>query len=264
MLYSVRLCGQEIPTYGVCLWLGVILSLLAACWLTKRRGAIPLSSLLASAFFTLLGAMVGAKLFYFAISWDDIAYLFHAVEYDFFERVFYLMNNGFVFYGGFLGGFLALFFYLKASHRSLAEYLTLYAVVLPLGHAVGRIGCFLGGCCYGVEYQGALAVEVPIYPTLKGSATVSRFPIQLVEAAGLLLLFFLLLFLYYRFLKKPTLPLWTYLAVYPVFRFVLEFWRGDKARGGFLIFSTSQWISLGIFLVAGMVFYLTQIRKKQE
>ena len=115
-----------------------------------------------------------------------------------------------------------------------------------------------------MKYDGILAVDFPIYPTVEGSPVVSRLPIQLFEAAGLLLIFMLLVFLYYRVPKKPTLPLWTYLIAYPMLRFVLEFWRGDEARGGFWLFSTSQWISLGILTVVGIVFYLTQVKKKTE
>ena len=263
MFYSFTLFGQEIPMYAVCMWLGVALSAFVACQLAKKRNGIESFDVIVSAIYTVIGAMAGAKLLYIAISWNDIVRVIDTMQYGFAESFWYILNNGFVFYGGLIGGFLSLLLYLKQFHRNLSDYLTIYAVVLPLGHALGRIGCFLGGCCYGMKYDGIFAVDFPIYPSLEESPTVSRLPIQLFEAAGLLLLFVLLVFLYYRVPKKPTLPLWTYLTVYPVLRFVLEFFRGDEARGALLFFSTSQWISLGILTVAGTAFYLTQVKKAE-
>lgn len=264
MFYSFTLFGQEIPTYAVCMWLGVALSALVACFLAKKRDGMTAFAIIVSAVYTMIGAMVGAKLLYLAISWDDVRHVIELREYGFWDSLFYIVNSGFVFYGGFIGGFLGLFIYVKQFKCKMLDYLTIYATVLPLGHAVGRIGCFFGGCCYGMKYDGIFAVDFPVYPTVEGSPVVSRLPIQLFEAAGLLLLFALLVFLYYRVPKKPTLPLWTYLTVYPVLRFVLEFFRGDELRGALLFFSTSQWISLGILTVSGTAFYLTQVKKKEE
>ena len=263
MFYSFTLFGSDISTYAVCMWLGVAVAAFVACRLAKNRKGIDGFDVILSAIYTMIGAMLGAKLLYIAISWDDIARVIDTMQYGVTESLFYVLNNGFVFYGGFIGGFLGLLLYIKQFKRKTLDYFTIYATVLPLGHALGRIGCFLGGCCYGMKYDGIFAVDFPVYPSLEESPTISRLPIQLFEAAGLLLLFLLLVFLYYRVPKKPTLPLWTYLAVYPVLRFVLEFFRGDEVRGGFLFLSTSQWISLGILTVAGTAFYLTQVKKAE-
>ena len=264
MLYSFTLFGYEISMYAVCMWLGVAVAACVACQLAKKRKVISRLDVIVSAVYTVIFSMLGAKLLYLAISWKDIMRVIDQMGYGTADTVWYILNSGFVFYGGFVGGLLGLLLYIKQFRRNLFDYLTVYATVLPLGHALGRIGCFLGGCCYGMEYDGVFSVDFPIYPGYAGSPTVSRLPIQLFEAVGLLLLFALLVFLYYRFPQKNTLPLWTYLAAYPVLRFVLEFWRGDEARGGLWIFSTSQWISIGILLVAGIAFYMTQVKKKAE
>ena len=264
MFYSFTLFGQEIPMYAVCMWLGVAVAAFVACRLAKQRNNIDSFDVILSAVYTMIFAMIGAKLLYLAVSWDGVMRVIDQRGYGVTDSIWYILNNGFVFYGGFIGGCLGLGLYIKQFHRNLFDYLTIYAVVLPLGHAFGRIGCFFGGCCYGMEYDGIFAVDFPVYPGYEGSPVVSRLPIQLFEAAGLLLIFVLLIVLYYRVPKKPTLPLWTYLVVYPILRFILEFFRGDEARGGFLFFSTSQWISLGILAVAGTAFYLTQVKKKAE
>lgn len=264
MFESITLFGLKIPTYAFCMCLGMLLAALVACRLVKRRNHIKIRDLIVSAVYTVVGAMLGAKLLYIAVSWDDILRVIDRMEYQLAESIWYVLDNGFVFYGGLIGGFFALCLYICQFKRRALDYFTVYAVVLPLGHALGRIGCFAAGCCYGMQYDGVFSVDFPIYPGVADSPVVARLPVQLFEAAALLLLFALLAVLYYRFPKKPTLPLWTYLAVYPILRFALEFWRGDEARGGFWLFSTSQWISIGILLVAGIAFYFTRVKKKAE
>lgn len=263
MFYSFEFWGREIPMYAVCMFGGMILAVAVACILAKKRDGIDTFNLVASAVYSMLGAMIGAKLLFLAVSWGEVVQILEAEQYGFFKSLWYILNGGFVFYGGFIGGLIGLLIYIKQFKCKRSDYFTIYAVVLPLGHALGRIGCFCGGCCYGMPYDGIFAVEFPLYPSYEGSPVVSRLPIQLLEAAGLLLLFAVLVFLYYRFSNKPTLPLWTYLFVYPVFRFVLEFFRADEARGRFWFFSTSQWISLGILAVAGTAYYLTQVKKAE-
>lgn len=264
MFYSFDFWGREIPMYAVCMLGAMILAAAVACILAKKRDGIDTFNVVASAVYSMVGAMIGAKLLFLAVSWGEVVQILEAEQYGFFKSLWYILNGGFVFYGGFIGGLIGLLIYIKQFKCNRSDYFTIYAVVLPLGHALGRIGCFCGGCCYGMPYDGIFAVEFPLYPSYEGSPVISRLPIQLFEAAGLLLLFAVLVFLYYRFSNKPTLPIWTYLFVYPVFRFILEFFRGDEARGGFLCFSTSQWISLGILAVAGMALYLTQIKKKKN
>ena len=250
--------------YAVCMFLGIFVAASVACFLAKKREDIDSFDIVTSAVFTMIGGMIGAKLLFVIVSWDDIMETIRIMDYNLLDSLMFVMKGGFVFYGGFIGGLIGLFWYIRRFKCNTMDYLTIYATVLPLGHAFGRLGCFCGGCCYGMKYDGIFAVDFPIYPGIEGSPVVSRFPIQLFEAAGLLLIFALLMILYYRFPKKPTLPLWSYLVVYPVLRFILEFWRGDEERGSFLFFSTSQWISIAILIVASTAFYFTQVKKKTE
>ena len=261
MFYSVRLGGREIPTYALCMCLGMVLSAWVATRLAKKREGVDAFGVIASGIYAVIGGLIGAKLLYIAVSWRSLFYVIEASGFGFSESLGFILRNGFVFYGGFIGGLIGLLIYIKQFKCNRMDYFTIYAVVLPLGHALGRIGCFCSGCCYGMEYDGVFAVKFPLYPSYEESPVVSRLPIQLFEAAGLLILFAVLVYLYYRCSKMPTLPLWTYLFVYPVFRFTLEFFRGDEARGGFLCFSTSQWISIGILAFSGVAFYFTQKKK---
>ncbi|MCD7863514.1 MAG: prolipoprotein diacylglyceryl transferase [Lachnospiraceae bacterium] len=107
-----------------------------------------------------------------------------------------------------------------------------------------RIGCFMAGCCYGVEVPwGVVFPEGSLAP-----AWVPLFPSQLAESAGHLLLFFLFLSVKDKLRKKQDL-LFLYLGRYAVMRFILEYFRGDAERGYWNGLSTSQWISLLLMLV---------------
>ena len=129
--------------------------------------------------------------------------------------------------------------------------------VLPLGHAVGRLGCLFAGCCYGFEYTGPLAVK-----NLLISAEKTYFPIQLIEA--LLNLGIFIFLLWYTRKKRPTYHiLCVYLYVYSILRFILEFFRGDLIRGVFLMLSTSQWISVVLFLLSIFGFYIFREQSKK-
>lgn len=121
---------------------------------------------------------------------------------------------------------------------------SLTAPAIPLFHVFGRVGCFLGGCCYGLPSAWGFVYR---YSPVAEANGVSRFPVQLVEAAWNLVLFLLLARLQRRG-RDRLLPL--YLALYAPARFLLEFLRGDAYRGIFLGLSTSQWISLFLFPAA--------------
>jgi len=177
-------------------------------------------------------------LFVFAI----LAGWFGAHLFDAASRGLPLREAGFTFYGGLLSGAL---FYVLAGARRLSSaqiWRTLNCAVIPLvlGHAIGRVGCLLAGCCYG---------------TFIGESAV-RHPTQLYEAAGL---FVIVGLLSTRQLRGRGLLVPLYLFAYAPLRFVLEFLRGDD-RGFWLILSTSQWISLAM-LSAGLAvgaWYMTQ------
>ena len=140
---------------------------------------------------------------------------------------FFLSGGGLVFYGGILGGLFYLFSYGKLFGKKLEDFKFLVPA-LCFSHAIGRIGCFLAGCCYGKACHLAWAVE-------------GRHPVQLYEA------FFLFLF-GIIFLQKKWRSFKTYLFAYAGLRFILEFFRGDEVRGLWFGFSTSQLIALAIIL----------------
>ncbi len=159
--------------------------------------------------------------------------------------------GGAVFYGGLITGLIGGFIYLKKKKLDIETYPDIGAVSIPLFHCFGRIGCFLGGCCYGVESSFGFVYSHSLIEQANG---VRRFPVQLLEASLNLILFFFLLYL----LKKNRLKgrlLYLYLLIYSAMRFVIEFWRGDSYRGFILGLSTSQFIGIFLFVFALIIIF---------
>ncbi len=216
----------------------MLVAAIVAVVLCRRKG-IERYDIVYSAVYVMIGAMVGAKLLFLAVSARQI------IEQEIpFVAV---LKGGFVFYGGLLGGLLGLWIYVKQFHMRFLQFAEVYATILPLGHAFGRVGCFFAGCCYGIPYEGPLShmYHISIGNTPIG---VALFPVQLLEAMCLLILFFCLLIVYLKSGKRQSnIPVYYFMS-YSIMRFALEFLRGDKERGVWF-FATSQWISLLLFCV---------------
>lgn len=191
--------------------------------------------------FCILGAFLGAKGLYLAVSSRQIQWS-RLTDFAYFNQ---LMQGGFVFYGGLIGGLLCVIGAGKIYKMDYMSYIRNSIFLIPLIHGFGRIGCFLAGCCYGKPYHGPGAVVFP-----EGSyapAGIELFPVQLMEAEMLFLIFFLLLWLEIRKSWKYTIE--TYFVLYGITRFILEFFRYDTIRGVYAGLATSQWISL--LVIAG-------------
>lgn len=246
----MRIENTKIPLYGVFFFVGMSLAACAAVLLGRKR-KIDFFDFLCAVVYVMIGAVLGAKVLFIAVSWKEIVRL----KLSLLE----IIRGGFVFYGGLIGGAIGLFIYGKQYKIKLADYTDVFATALPLGHALGRVGCLFGGCCYGVEYDGFLNVVYESSPNYFTPLGVGLFPVQLLEAAALLCLFFVLLALFLKGKAKGCFaPI--YLGVYAVLRFIWEYLRGDAERGGFLMCSTSQWISVVLLCVA--VVWLVKIKKR--
>lgn len=240
---SFMFLGREIPFYSLMTLLGAVSGAIVAVILSKAK-KVSLFDLLCSGVYVLFGAFIGAKLLFVLVSLRQIIELGVGIKS--------LLYGGFVFYGGLLGGGFALYLYIR-RYRDEKCLFDIYATALPLGHAIGRVGCFLGGCCYGIPYDGPLSHT---YTESVGLTPIGvpLLPIQLIEAACLLILFAVQLIV---FIKKGKNRQWLnfklYLFAYPVIRFILEFFRGDVERGVFGGISTSQIVSVIIFAVTLVV-----------
>jgi phosphatidylglycerol:prolipoprotein diacylglycerol transferase len=154
-----------------------------------------------------------------------------------------------VFYGGLALALPVGLWYLE--HYRLPRWKTadVWAAPLPLGHAVGRLGCFAAGCCYGrpTDVPWAVTFTDPNSLALLG---LPLHPTQLYEAFGNLLIF-CFLSLYRRHRRFPGQLFWLYVLLYSCLRFFLEFFRGDP-RGYIVpsLLSVSQGIALVLVVLS--------------
>lgn len=209
-----------------------------------------------------LCGLLGAKLLYLAVSFSSIdwARLFSDASY-----AAGLIGGGFVFYGGVLGALVGVALYGRLRKIDAWGLLNACAPCLPLGHAFGRVGCLVAGCCYGVPWDGPLAVMYDHSPLAPNG--VALFPVQLAEALLNLVLAGVLVWACNRW-RRPErgacYGLVLYLLLYGVERFFLEFMRYDSAERGFLgPLSTSQWISLAL-VVGCAAFFIVQGRRRRR
>lgn len=232
----LRLGSFELSTYGVLVAAAYVAAIL---WLKARREEMGLSE---DAFWDLVywlfgGALLGGKLG-FAFVERDLSLLWRQPRY------------GFVFYGGFVGSVLA---GLIASRRMKSSFIKLsdyFAVALPIGHAIGRLGCLAAGCCYGAH------TDLPWGVALAGDP--SRHPTQLYESAANLAVAFVVARVGLARTRdgrwRPGSAFLLYTALYAVARFLVEALRDDDR--GFVLagLSPSQWTAaLVLAAVVGVI-----------
>ena len=248
---NLTIFGKELPLYGLFFYFGIAVAVSVAFFLCKKKN-IDSFDLVCSAVYTMIGAILGAKLLFIAVSLPTI------IEHNI--PIINVIKGGFVFYGGLIGGILGLFIYTKQFKLPTIDFFTLYAPVVPLGHAFGRVGCFFAGCCYGMEYDGPLHC---IYHDTLGTTPLQTplLPIQLIEAVLLVLIFAVLIILYCK--NSPNV-IATYMLLYGIVRFTLEFFRGDRERGLYFSVSTSQWISIGLIVAGLLLIFLPKFKKAKQ
>lgn len=238
----INILGLNLPSYGVLIAMGVVVANIVA-YFVLRQTKLDGNDFLILEAYGILGGFIGAKALYLFVSRDQIDWN-RVTDITYANQ---LMISGFVFYGGLIGGILFIFLAGKVHKINAMEYVRNFIFVIPFIHSFGRVGCFMAGCCYGRPYDGPFAVIFP--KNSYALSGVKLFPIQLVEAGGLMIIALLILVLRLRFQFFYTIEL--YFIVYGIFRFVLEYFRYDAIRGSWGAFSTSQWISL-VFIAIGV------------
>jgi len=242
-------------TYGFLLAVAFLAGLFVAARQARRSG-LDANRVTDMAVWVLIAGLLGAKAMLLAVDWA------------FYSRnpreLITLFQSGGVFYGGLLGGLLVAFWY--ARHYKLPGLATADALApgVVLGQAIGRLGCFAAGCCFGrpaavpwavtfTDPYAARAVGTPVDTPLH--------PSQLYESFACFLLFFALLAIAGR-KRFDGQVLLAYTAGYSAIRFVLEFWRGDPDRGSLFggALSTSQ--AIAIVLVVAAATAWVRLRRK--
>ncbi len=249
----IQILGRSFGTYGLCMAVAILLIAWLACLRAKELGVCVYDVLIAGAL-TLGFGLLGGNILYICVTYTpaQVLEIIKAGQLS-------MLAGGLVFYGSLLGAVVGAWLGARIAGAKLETLLGTAVTYIPLGHAVGRIGCLLAGCCHGMEYSGPLAVFYP--DSLAGlSPEQGYFPVQLLEAI-LNVGIFLILNQYQKRAKRPYHVLALYVSLYAVNRFCLEFLRGDLIRGIYAGLSLSQWISIFLLFACGV--YIT-IEKKHR
>lgn len=250
MLPTLQIFGQTITMYGLMIILGLFIGITILVLRSKKYGIKPEDALFA-ALFGCIGLFLGAKVLHLIISIPELIRYRKIIAANP-VLLYQLLLSGYIFYGGLIGAFLGIYLYCKKYHISHYQMLDLTTPSLPIIHSFGRIGCFFAGCCYGIPYQGP--GHIMFEQSFAAPNHVALFPVQLLES-GINLLAGILLLIYGKTPRKLGQIFGLYITYYALFRFLIEYLRGDLNRGFFLGFSTSQWISL-LLLPMGLLLLL--------
>ena len=243
-----HLGSLDFPTYGLMAALGLMVGLSVCVHMARRQGIDPEKAwnlgLLA-----ILAAIVGAKLFLFASDWQHRQELLSLST----------LRAAGVWYGGLLTALVVSAWYIRRNRLPVLKICDAFAPGVALGHAIGRIGCFAAGCCYGkptslpwgVTFTNPLAEQWSGTPLNK-----ALHPTQLYESAVELVNFFLLAWL----LKRKQFDgqvIGSYMFLYGMARFFLEFLRDDPERGSVFggALTLTQLVSI-LLVVAGGLLWL--------
>lgn len=227
-----------IYSYGVLLAAAYLLGLQFALMRARARG-LDAQRVMDLGIWIIISALVGAKLLLLVVDFRQ----FTNNPRDLLS----LARSGGVFYGGLIAAVVVALLYLRRHKLPLWTTTDVFAPGIALGHIVGRLGCLLAGCCFGkpTTVPWAITFRDPAATANVGTPLgVPLHPTQLYEAgAEALILAFLLLWE-----KKgrpfPGRTFWTYMLLYGISRFAIEFYRGDSRGMVFDALSTSQFVSV--------------------
>jgi len=231
--------------YGLMIAIGIMAAYLLGEYRAKRQG-LDSDKVFGLVIWAVIAGALGGKILFYLTQ-------IRAIIED--PSILWDFANGFVIYGALVGGITGIVLYCLIKKLNFWSYFDLAMPSVALAQGFGRIGCFLAGCCYGMESSCPIAVVfqnsdyapngVPLLPT------------QLISS-GLDFLHFVILLVFAKKYKKGEGQVaGLYLIFYSVGRFILEFFRGDLVRGNVGVLSTSQFISIFMLVFGCVIFVLS-------
>ena len=217
-------------SYGFMLAVAAVVCTFLASRDAKKIG-IPPGVIPDFTFGTVVAGILGARLFYILLNFRF--FMDHPLE------IVMIQNGGLAWHGGLIAATVAAIRFIREKGLPLAAMLDLIAPYAALGESIGRVGCFLNGCCFGRE--AAWGIYFPVHDA-------RLHPTQLYAMAGLFILFFILRH-YRKIAKIPGDVFVLYLFGASVLRFVIEFFRADHYVL-VLGLSVYQWVCVGLIAVA--------------
>jgi phosphatidylglycerol---prolipoprotein diacylglyceryl transferase len=241
-----------IHTYGFFVALGFAVGIWTAVKVGKSQG-VPSQQVMDMAFVMIVWAIVGSRLFYVLINFSY--YKAHPLD------IIKLWQGGLVFSGGLVATAVAMLWYLRRHRLSFWSTGDLWAPSLALGQAIGRIGCFMAGCCYG-QPTGSPWGVVFTHPKSLAPLNIPLYPTQAFEAFSAFVIFLVLLFLHGKRKFQGQVFLW-YLILHSTARLLVERFRGDE-RGLIPGTEMSATQLIATLILVGSVVALLLMRSRWE
>ncbi|RMD82227.1 MAG: prolipoprotein diacylglyceryl transferase [Lentisphaerae bacterium] len=238
---AFRIFGHPVHWYGIMMATGFLLAYLAVTKEAKRR-AFPLPAVGDILIAAMIGGVFGARIYYLISYWDEYYQACVSNHVNPYVHIFFIHEGGLVFLGGFIGAALLIILYCWWRKINLLDVMDFAAIGVPIGHAMGRVGCFLNGCCFGRATDSFLGFSYPrqgygyIFNTLHKNGIQSAdplhchpiYPVQLFAVGAHIIIFIVIFTLSrtrFKDRKGHLFPI--FLMLDSAFRFINEFFRGD-------------------------------------
>lgn len=236
--------------YGLMIAIGIMAAYLVGEYRAKKHG-LEAEHVFNYVIWCVIGGFAGSKLLYFITDIKNIITN---------PKVILNFQDGWVVYGGIIGGIFAAMMYSKIKKLKFLAYFDVLIPSVALAQGFGRNGCFLAGCCYGRETSSPFGIV--FHDSAYAPNGVSLVPTQLISS-GLNFVHFLILIWFAKKKKGDGQVGALYLILYSIGRFILEYFRGDLLRGSVGTLSTSQFISI-FTVIAGIALFWAAGRKKDN
>lgn len=245
---SFNFLGMNVSVYGLLMAVGFIVAFFVCNYLFKKSGEFKKDITFDLLLIIFPLSILGARIYYC---------VFSEVDFSFVEFL-QIWNGGLAIYGGIIGGFIGVLIYAIAKKINILKLTDVIASGLILAQGIGRIGCYFGGCCYGVEVTNPSLMWFPFSVMIDGTWHYSTF---FYESAWNFL-GFIILFIVYNKTKQVGLTTGAYLCFYGLGRFFIEGLRGDSLFIGTL--RVSQILSIVLFFVGIGLICFSLWRKKTK
>jgi phosphatidylglycerol---prolipoprotein diacylglyceryl transferase len=274
------LLGYPVHMYAVMIAVGFVIGIWLAVRYGERVMGYDREMVLDLSWWILVSGLVGARLAFIAVNWDQ--YYYACADFELYNarfpalspldapdctRIVRFWTGGLVFYGGVIGAIGTIVWFMRRERLPVLPMTDVIIPSLAIGQFFGRMGCLGAGCCWGKPTDGAIALTFPkrsmVFEQQLQEGIVAAhelhshavFPTQLFDSLGGLLLFGLLLWVRHR--KRfhgQVFVVW--LLVYPLLRSTVELFRGDTERG-YLVRIVSEPFNQLLGLPAGSPAFLS-------
>lgn len=251
MFNDIKIGPVTFHMYGLMIAIGFAAALMMCLKRGKKRGLN--EDIIYGIFFcAIFGGMIGCRLLYYIVEIPEILK-------D--PSILWNFKNGYVVYGGIIGGALTSLIYCRVKKERFLPYFDLVMPAVSFAQGFGRLGCFFAGCCYGIPYDPPIGIclknAIGTAPT-----DIPLFPVQLLES-GMDFLLAGLLQLCFRKRTRKTDVIPFYCIGYACIRLFTERFRYDSERGIYFGLATSEWISLALAICGVLLLLVPSLRRKR-